>query len=307
MSWEPWSRQDEKGLARYVSPEAKRWLPLEVNAFDIERQQEGGRRRLVEAIYNALLAKGVQYALEEYHPSQVLQNIRTPAEVLISPHQGTCLDLAALYCGLCLAYELLPLLIVIEGHALAAVSLTHGLRQRIYRPDVKLFETAPLTDAAAMRSLVSGEKPSYLAVECTGFAQSEILGRVGRDPFPESVGREHGVMTFERAIAAGREQLQGDRRPLHFALDIAAARFDWRIEAYSLIYDVLRESPVTFAEYLRTDQFETLVRERTRDFVGRDFIFQGIDNALQVEKAPEERDFKSGYIPGPPHQDGSFG
>ena len=295
MSWEPWSRRDEKGLARYVSPEAKRWLPLEENAFDVERQ-EGGRRRLAKTIYDALLAKGVRYALEEYHPSQVLQNIRTPAEVLISPRQGTCLDLAALYCGLCLAYELLPLLIVIEGHALAAVSLTHGLRQRSYRPDAGLFQTAPLTDAAAMRSLVAGEQPSYLAVECTGFAQSQMLGRASGNPFPESIGRANGVMTFDRAITAGREQLEGDRRPPSFALDVATARFDWRIEAYSLIYDDLRESPSTFTEHLRTKQFEPLVKNRTRDFVGRDFIFQGIDNILQSEKAPEERDFTSGYI-----------
>ena len=221
---------------------------------------------------------------EEYHPSQVLQNIRTPAEVLISPRQGTCLDLAALYCGLCLAYELLPLLIVIEGHALAAVSLTHGLRQRSYRPDAGLFQTAPLTDAAAMRSLVAGEQPSYLAVECTGFAQSQMLGRASGNPFPESIGRANGVMTFDRAITAGREQLEGDRLPPSFALDVATARFDWRIEAYSLIYDDLRESPSTFTEHLRTKQFEPLVKNRTRDFVGRDFIFQGIDNILQARR-----------------------
>lgn len=77
----------------------------------------------------ALSEKDVRYDLEEYHPSDALQiRIRTPAEVLEAPRVGTSLDLAALFCGLCLGNELLPMLIVLDGQALAAVSLIHGLR-----------------------------------------------------------------------------------------------------------------------------------------------------------------------------------
>jgi hypothetical protein len=61
--------------------------------------------------------------------------IRTPAEILEAPREGTCLDLATLFCGLCLSYEVLPLIVVIEGHALSALSLTHGVRDwNGYRP-----------------------------------------------------------------------------------------------------------------------------------------------------------------------------
>ena len=85
----------------------------------------------------------IRYALEQYHPSEALQTIRTPPEVLVSPREGTCLDLAALFCGLCEAYELLPILIVIDGHALAAVSLTHGVRDwNGYRPGRELLPPA---------------------------------------------------------------------------------------------------------------------------------------------------------------------
>jgi tetratricopeptide (TPR) repeat protein len=129
---------------------------------------------------------------------------------------------------------LLPILIVLEGHALAAVSLNHGVRNRTYRPELALFETRPLTDVAALRPLVEGQAPDFLIVECTGFARSDALSRETDRPYPESVGREQGVLTFERALAAGLKQLEEPRRPFKFALDIAVAQFDWRVEPHAL-------------------------------------------------------------------------
>ena len=145
---------------------ASRWLPLPVSRFDLGSQLDQ-RRIIARAIYDALTERNIRYALEEYHPSQALQIIRTPPEILVAPQEGTCLDLAALYCGLCLASELLPVLIVIEGHALAAVSLTHGVRDwNGYRPGRELFDACPLADAQALRDLIDEE--SFLAIECTG-------------------------------------------------------------------------------------------------------------------------------------------
>src|SRR5439155_758149 len=75
-------------------------------------------------------------------------------------------------------------------------------------------------------------------------------------------------------------------------LDVAVAHYDWRMEPYSLVYDVLREAPAALATELqpRTRQFETLVKQRTRGFVGREFIFQAIDKAIG------DPDFPSGYV-----------
>lgn len=230
MTWEPWSRIDDRGLARFVTSEAKRWLALDVSRFDVGED----RRQIVEAIYNALVEKNIRYALEDYHPSEALQPIRPPAEILGAPYEGTCLDLAVLFCGLCLGNELLPILIVLEDHALAGVSLVHGLRDWDgYRSERALFEKGPLTDPEPLRRLI--DQGSYLAVECTGFAHSEKFGRTLKNPpYPESAQRTNGVLSFDRAITAGREQLDYPARSFQFALDIAVAHHAWRLTPHPL-------------------------------------------------------------------------
>ena len=225
MAWE-WSKVDEKGLARFVTAEAVRLVTLPINRQDLTHHSNN-RRRIVKAIYNALAAKGVKYTPEKYHPSAALQPIRTPDEILKAPREGTCLDLAALFCGLCLGNELLPLLVVIEGHALAAVSLTHGLREwnALDRQERELFEHEPLTDPNRLRELV--DSGAFLAMECTGFAQSKSLP----EPVPEGIGRTgDGLMPFDRAVTAGREQLDRADSPFRFAIDVAVAHYHWRIE-----------------------------------------------------------------------------
>jgi hypothetical protein len=231
VSWSPWSRMDHRGLARFVTSQASRWLPLPISRFDLASQPDQWPL-IASAIYEELKERNIRYALEEYHPSRALQTIRTPYEVIIAPQEGTCLDLAALFCGLCLANELLPILIVIEGHALAAVSLTHGLRDwNGYRPGHDLFASGPLTNAQALRDLI--DQDCFAAVECTGFAHSDQLGQNTADE-PEAERRIGGVLTFEQAVVAGRRQLDRADRPLRFALDVAVAHFDWRIEPYTL-------------------------------------------------------------------------
>jgi hypothetical protein len=231
LTWPQWPRVDNRGLARFVTLQASRWLPLPISRFDVGSHLDQ-RRIIARAIYDALTARDIRYALEEYHPSQALQTIRTPSEILIAPREGTCLDLAALYCGLCLANELLPILIIIDGHALAAVSLTHGVRDwDHYRPGGELFATGPLTDAQKLRDLIDEE--SFLAVECTGFAHSDQLGQKIAD-MPEAQHRVGGVLTFEQAAVSGRLQLDQVDRPFQFAIDIAMAHYGWRIEPYSL-------------------------------------------------------------------------
>jgi AAA ATPase domain len=297
ITWPEWSRVDDRGIARFVTPKAQRWLPLPISRFDVATDPDQ-YRKIATAIYDALKTTSIRYALEQYHPSDALQTIRTPPEVLVSPREGTCLDLALLYCGLCESYELLSLLIVLHGHALAAVSLTHGLRDwNGYRPGRELFATAPLTDIERLRALIDEE--SYLAVECTGFAHSEHLDQqVGEKP--EASHRTHGVLTFDQAIVAGRQQLNRADRPFRFALDVAIAHYGWRIEPHPVerlpgawmtsIFRLLTEAPPSLATHLRVLDFERLVDERTRNFVGREFIFRAIDALLDEPKFP------SGYI-----------
>ncbi len=293
MTWKPWPRIEHEGLARYVTPEAGRFVKLPIEPLDAA----GDFRAVAQAIYETLAAAGITYAFEEYHPSEALQTIRPPQEVVDKPGRGTCLDLAALFCGVCLQYELLPVLIVVEGHALAAVSLEHGLRDwNSYRPERELFDDGPLTDADRLRKLV--DQGSWLAIECTGFARSTALADSADPAAPETIGREDGMLDFERATAAGREQLELAGRPLQFALDIAVAHHAWRIEPLALETPADRRLEELFARFSASplaDQipvrnFETLVADRTRDFVGRDYVFKAIDGHIGSD------DFPSGYV-----------
>jgi hypothetical protein len=227
MSWEPWNRDERLRLAQYVTAAAGATIDLGLDRMAAEREPNG-RIKIATAIYDALKAKRIRYTLEGYHPSEAKQTIRPPSEIY-SAREGTCLDLALLFCGVCLRFELLPFLIVIEGHALAAVSVTHGLRDwnGATRPGRSLFEH-PVTEVTELRSLID-ERRAVVAVECTGFATSGYLSSNPASPYPETIGREAGTMPFLRGVAAGREQLNGSR-PFQYALDIAVIRYMSRIE-----------------------------------------------------------------------------
>ena len=229
MEWK-WSKANEKSLAQFVSDSAVELLPkLSCSSFDLAQTRDG-RLKLVQSIYEQLLNQEIQYAYEKYHPEAEVQRIRTPQEILSTPGEGTCLDLALLFCGLCFGYKLLPLLIIIEGHAFAAVSLNYqrkdwnGLaRERSLFNSKELFQGQE--NWLVLQQLV--EEKAYVAVECTGFAQSQSF----TGSMPGAVGRtREGILTFERAMEAGQENLQGSGDSSRFAIDIAVAQDGWKIE-----------------------------------------------------------------------------
>jgi NB-ARC domain-containing protein len=245
MTWPPWSRYDARGLARYVTADARKWLTPNIRPFDAGADPEG-RMRVVRAIYESLAQLDISYTLEEYNPSEVVQQIREPADILRSPHEGTCLDLAALFCGLALGNELLPVIVVLDGHALALVSLEHGLRDWDgYRPEREWFDRGPIDDADRFVRLVGlVDAGQYVAVECTGFASSDRLAAMASASFPETVGRADGKLPFARAMQAGREQLTLAGRPLEFALDVALMQYGQNFVPYSSTADRGLELPI---------------------------------------------------------------
>jgi hypothetical protein len=267
MEWE-WSRRKREDLASFVTDKATEFLRLPEGRVDLVQSQ--GRRQLIVDIYNALVERKVRYAPEKYYPSYAKQRIRTPAEILNAPGEGTCLDLAALFCGLCLGNDLLPLLIVVKGHALVAVSLNHERSQwDAIGCERQLFMDDLIEDAEALKRLIDDE--AYLAIECTGFAYSKSLPK----SVPEGVGRtEGGILPFERAAAAGREQLDQSDRPFQFALDIAIAHYNWEIEPRTFPYtpDSSSSSPL--------NQFQSLIADKTEGFVGREYVFSAITDFI---------------------------
>lgn len=231
MEWK-WAKANEKDLAKFVNEKAIELLdklPIEDRLKLV--QKPSGRRKLVKAIYETLIKKSIRYDFEKYQPEAETQRIRTPVEILSTPGEGTCLDLALLFCSLCFGYGLLPLLILIEGHALAAVSLKHNrenwneiVRERTMFDTSKLFQGE--ANLAELQKLVEDE--AYIAVECTGFAHTQSFGNVEA---PEAKGRtSDGMLPFDRAVEAGEEQLNNPHRQFQFALDVAAAQYIWRIQ-----------------------------------------------------------------------------
>ena len=229
-TWEPWSKAVPRILTRYVTPEAVQVCQLIKGRDDILDQPDG-RRKLLEALYDALTKVEISYAPEKYHPKEEVQEIRTPEEMIKSPKEGTCLDLSVLFCGLCLGFDLLPILIVIEGHAFVAVSLEHGLREWLDygRKEIEYFEKGLLkADAAPLRQLI--DDGTYVAIECTGFARSKRLHGEGG---PEEQGRSDGFLDWEKATEMGRQQLEpGSSRSFEFALDIALLQHQWGLSPF---------------------------------------------------------------------------
>jgi hypothetical protein len=229
MEWK-WAKANEKDLAGFVNEKAIQLLdklPIKDRTQLLTNPE--GRKAIVKAIYETLVNKNIPYAFEKYQPEDETQLIRTPVEILSTPGEGTCLDLSLLFCGLCLGYDLLPLLIVIEGHAFAAVSLKHQREDwNVLAPERSMFDTSDLflgeTNLATLKKLV--EDDAYIAIECTGFAHSELLGTATT---PEAKSRENGVLSFGRAYKAGAEQLKNPNRKFKFAIDIATAKYNWKI------------------------------------------------------------------------------
>jgi hypothetical protein len=59
---------------------------------------------------------------------------------------------------------------------------------------------------------------------------------------------------------------------------------------YGTIVQIFAAAPAPLASQIRTREFGTLVEERTRDFVGRQFVFDAVETALADETFP------SGYL-----------
>ena len=227
MSWQLWPKTDDRGLARYVLPEAAERLAIPSLPGRVP-QDPASRLELVEAIYSSLVQRGITYRPEDYQADLARQSIRHPDAILDGPRVGKCLDLAVLFCGICLWHDLLPVLVVLDDHAFAAISLRHNRRDwdSRTRMDRELFVDGALrgdgaTSAASLMELIDSAAGSFVPVECTGFSRAVDLG----DNKPEGRGREAGLLPFARATSAAREHLAISNRRLLFAIDVAALHF----------------------------------------------------------------------------------
>lgn len=125
---------------------------------------EGGPKRaweLASAIWTAISAKGLDYALPPASFEHAGQKIRGPAQIMESG-LATCLDLALLFCAAAEQAGLNPLLVFTKGHAFAGVWLKPeefsttvvdditALRKRVKLNELVLFETTGVTQRPAV-------------------------------------------------------------------------------------------------------------------------------------------------------------
>ena len=59
---------------------------------------------------------------------------------------------------------------------------------------------------------------------------------------------------------------------------------------FATVIQIFKEAPPALATQIRTQEFVALIEERTRTFVGREYVFAAIDQALG------EPEFRSGYV-----------
>jgi hypothetical protein len=128
--------------------------------------------------------------------------------------------------AIAIANELLPLIVLVDGHAFLGLSLKRTRRSEDRPPKFRKWDKGRLDDLVVLRELAGSE---YLFVECTGAAYTQ--GSLSPQ-FPEGRGRDiRGAMSFERACAAGQEQIlshavaagepaRADQRAFLYALDI---------------------------------------------------------------------------------------
>lgn len=237
MSWPVWPKGNEKALAGYASVTTAHVVRLASPTADVVAK--GSYRDVVRELYEAFLKLDIRWSREMYHPDEAVQEIRPPHAIMRGAGDGTCLDLAVLMAGAALGKELLPVVVVLNGHALLAVSNRTGRRdagsskRRMREGDVFVDGVAKgEAAAAALRKLV--EAGEYTLVECTGFARAaEALD----SRTPEGRGRDAGIMPFARAAEAGREQLDVKGRDVAFAIDVAYLQDITKIEQYTAVDD----------------------------------------------------------------------
>lgn len=276
-----WAHAEPRALARCVRPRdltAEFRLPGYINRLDL--LQAEGPHGVASALYRAIARQALQYDLSPFDPrAGVVQKIRTPATIL-REGRATCLDLAVLLSAACLENDLLSVIVALEGHALAGVSLGRTRRAPGRAPKALAWDRGLLDDLEVLQELLGAE---YLLIECTGLVRSQSLST----DYPEGQGRETGgVFSFERACAAGAEQVaralasdtpaDGNRRRFLYALDIHDLQVNqgFAPEEERMVEDDKEDSGTT----LRSGR-DTIING---DVIGRDRNTTKIDNSIHT-------------------------
>ncbi|WP_151526204.1 hypothetical protein [Serinicoccus kebangsaanensis] len=200
-----WRKAERASLARFVNAGCAAGVVPTIRPSGERSVHDtiaaGDRREVLAALYAAVAELGIDYDIESYTADgQHSQVVRSPPEMR-DRRRGTCLDLALLCCGLALDLTLRPVLIVLEGHALMALTDTEF--------------SLEIDASTTQESLVGWIDQGHLVpLECTGAARGVGL-----------------PLSFDEAVDRGRAVIQ-ERRML-FALDPYRLQRDQGLEPAS--------------------------------------------------------------------------
>lgn len=226
-----WRQNSPSELAQYVQldlPESLRW-PTYIARLDMLTHE--GPQGVVAQLYKQLLQCKINYDLAPFDPrAGIIQQIRKP-QTILEAAQGTCLDLAVLLAGMCLANDLLPIIIAVEGHAFLGVSLANTRATADQAAGAAAFNNGVLENLVVLQQWAE-DGDRFVFVECTGAARSQ--GSL--DPgFPEGQGRTlQGTMSFDQACQAGQDQILKATGPKNSALGANQREFLYALHIHDL-------------------------------------------------------------------------
>lgn len=219
----------------------------------------------VKALYDTLYNMGISYITAPASYEEVGQKIRLPHDVAMGK-QGTCLDLAFLFCSCVESMGLSPILVLVKGHAYAGVFLTD-----------EHFHSPIIDDAQKMLTMETEKE--LLLVECKDFTAGSNTN-------------------FEQACSHGRTRTTAHTTDLGFlAIDIVLCRdfgylplplaFD-DVEKRIVDYDVIKQNKEKLSQKLHSNTEKRITL--TKAELGKFDIWE--KKLLDLSKRNQLIDFK---------------
>ncbi|HSV66517.1 MAG TPA: hypothetical protein VLJ59_11500 [Mycobacteriales bacterium] len=219
-AWPPWDRAVAPAdLARYVQRGAvPRLLPAEL-ARDLPGPGEPDLLARVRRAYEVFARRGIAYVDEPTTSGPAGQVVRPLDQVLATPRQGTCLDLAVAFAGACLDAGLHPLIVIADSarrgrpaHAVVVVWLGGGWagRPAAGYPLTGAVHDRPPADLVGDVRAGPDAPGSFVAVDVARAAVRRDRAGQSRAGQPEAGhGAPAGPATWAEAVAAGAALLAG--------------------------------------------------------------------------------------------------
>lgn len=225
-----WARSIPEALAAFVRPNdpaiarllesASTLLVQRTGSGSFEGYQSGPERvhQIAEAIYDALVGRGIRYVEAPPSFEHTGQRIRSHSEVM-EQGAGNCLDLACLYAAALEHAGINPVLVLLEGHAFAG-----------FLTDDSQLPSVSVTATGSITTIVDSDL--FDAVETTAVCTRDV------------------PVTFDQARGMVRSWWTADLQKVDYLLDVHAAHRivkplpTIRTEGGVRVVEVEREAPV---------------------------------------------------------------